>query len=127
MLINIGTKMKKIETLKKNYEFRNVITKGKYFVRKQIIIHILPNQLTTNYIGIAINTKLCSAVLRNKIKRKIKENYRNIQECIKTGYHIVFLWNKRTEPRKVDFHEIEKEMKEIFVEANLFIEESKQG
>ena len=32
--------MRKINTLKKNYEFKNVIKKGKYFVGKHIIIYL---------------------------------------------------------------------------------------
>ena len=32
--------MKRIYTLKKNYEFKNVLKKGQYFVRKHVIIYI---------------------------------------------------------------------------------------
>ena len=32
--------MKKIKTLKKNYEFQNVLTKGKFYIGKQITIYV---------------------------------------------------------------------------------------
>ena len=67
--------MKKKKTLRKNYEFKNVLTKGKMYAGKQILIYISKNKLNENLIGIAISSKLCNAVKRNNIKRKIKENY----------------------------------------------------
>ena len=113
--------MKKIYTLKKNYEFKNVITNGRYFIKNQIIIYITPNKKNVNVIGIAVNTKLCNAVKRNYLKRKIRESYREIQEDLKKGYNIVFLWNKRISPDKAKFYEIRKDMKEAFIEAKILI------
>lgn len=113
--------MKKIYTLKKNYEFKNVITKGKYFVKKQIIVYIIPNKKNENIIGIAINTKLCNAVKRNYLKRKIRECYREIQQNLKKGYNIVFLWNKNVTPEKAEFYEIKKDMIDAFIESNILI------
>lgn len=87
--------MRKIKTLKKNYEFQNVLTKGKFYIGKQITIYIAENKRQINQIGIAISKKTCNAVKRNHIKRKIRENYRLIQNKLKQGYNIVFLWNKK--------------------------------
>ena len=87
--------MKKINTLKKNYEFSNVIKRGNYHVKKQIIVYITKNNKNKNIIGIAISTKLCNAVNRNKIKRIIRESYYREMKKIKQGYNIVFLWNKK--------------------------------
>lgn len=111
--------MKKIDTLKKNYEFKNVITKGQYFVKKQIIVYVTPNNKNKNFIGIAISTKLCNAVKRNHVKRKIRENYMIIHKSLKKGYNIVFLWNKNVSPEKADFCEIKKDMIEALADAKI--------
>ena len=60
--------------LKKNYEFRKVLTKGNYFAGDCIQIVVLKSNgnrfyKNYNYIGIAVNTKFGKAVKRNKIKR----------------------------------------------------------
>ena len=114
--------MEKIETLKKNYEFKNVITKGKCFVKSQIIVYIKKNNVNKNLIGIAIGGKIGNAVKRNFLKRKIRECYRKLAEELIPGNDIVFLWNKKTLPENAYFKLIEKEMKNIFCEAKIIKE-----
>ena len=111
--------MKKKKTLRKNYEFKKVLTKGKMYAGEQILIYISQNKLNENLIGIAISSKLCNAVKRNTIKRKIKENYRFDENKIKKGNNIVFLWNKRIDVSTVDFYTIKKDMENIFDRAGL--------
>ncbi len=114
--------MRKIETLKKNYEFKYVLTKGKFYHGKYITIYIKENKLNKLKIGIAVNTKLGKAVKRNNAKRLIRENYRLLKNNLKNGYNIVFLWNKNMELNKADFFEIKKDMINIFNKANMFNE-----
>lgn len=111
--------MKKVSTLKKNYEFKNVLKKGKYFVKKHIIVYINKNNLNKNFIGIAVNTKLCNAVKRNKIKRLIRESFYLEQKKMDKGYNIVFLWNKKEPVENLDFNIIHREIAKIFEEAGI--------
>ena len=111
--------MKKINTLKKNYEFRFVLSKGQYYHAKCLTIYIKKNKINKNIIGIAINTKMGKAVRRNAVKRLIRENYRLMKDNIEPGNSIVFLWNKNIELEKADFYEIKKEMNEIFEKAEI--------
>ena len=111
--------MRKIKTLKKNYEFNNVLKQGKYYIKKHLIIYIKPNKLNYNVFGIAINTHLCNAVGRNRLKRIIRENFYLLKDDLKKGYDIVFLWNKKTMIDYNCFYEIKQEMKECFTEAQL--------
>ena len=90
--------MRKIKTLKKNYEFKNVLNKGKFYLGKQIIIYVSKNKINENRIGIAISTKLCKAVKRNRLQ----------------GYNIVFLWNKKADFHEADFFKVGNDMKSIF-------------
>lgn len=111
--------MKKTITLKKNYEFKRVLTKGKYFSGKYIEIFIQKNIAGKNYIGIAIGVKIAKAVKRNSIKRLIRENYRLLEKNIKTGYHMVFLWKKKVDIKDANFYNIKKDMEEIFKRAGI--------
>ena len=111
--------MRKIKTLKKNYEFKNVLTRGKFYIGKQISIYVLKNKKKINVIGIAVSTKECGAVTRNRIKRLIRENYRIIKNELKLGYDIVFLWNKKEIPKNADYYIIKQDMLKLFKKAEL--------
>ena len=106
--------MRKIKTLKKNYEFKNVLSKGKFYIGKQVSIYVLKNRKKTNVIGVAVSTKQCGAVQRNRIKRLIRENYRLIKNNMKQGYNIVFLWNKKIDFHNANFYKVGEDMKSIF-------------
>lgn len=111
--------MRKVNTLKKNYEFKNVLKKGKYFVKKHVIVYINKNNKNKNVIGIAVNTKLCNAVKRNHIKRIIREAFYREEKKLKQGYDIVFLWNKKEPVQNINFHDIHNEIIQIFEEAKI--------
>ena len=113
--------MKKTKMLKKNYEFRKVLTKGKYFSGKYIDSFILENSFDYNLLGLAISVKTAKAVKRNNIKRLIRENYKNEEETIKNGYSIVFLWKKKANIRDANFSNIKDDILNIFNKANLKI------
>lgn len=111
--------MKKIKTLKKNYEFKNVLLKGKFYIGKQITIYITKNKQNINAIGIAISTKTCNAVKRNRIKRLIRENYKLIKDKLEVGYNIVFLWNKKDKVENANFYVIKNDMYKLLKKAEI--------
>lgn len=99
-----------MKTLKKNYEFRSVLSKGKYCKGKYIEIYYIPNEFNENFIGIAVQKKVGKSVIRNRIKRLIRENYRLNEKNIKKGYNIVFLWNKKTATDLANFYNIQSDL-----------------
>ena len=105
--------MKKTETLKKNYEFKYVLTKGKYYSGKYIEAFCIKNNLQIKKIGIAISTKFAKAVKRNYIKRLIREGYRLNEEKIEVGNSIVFLVKKKTSFDEISFDKVEKDIIDI--------------
>ena len=105
--------------LKKNYEFRNVLSKGKYYSGKNIEAFIKFNNKKCNFLGLAISTKTAKAVRRNRIKRLIRENYKNLEENLKIGQSIVFLWKKNVDIENATFDNIKDDMNYIFDKANI--------
>lgn len=111
--------MKKTKMLKKNYEFKNVLSKGKYFSGKNIEAFIKNNNKKFNYLGLAISVKTAKAVKRNKIKRLIRENYKLLENDIESGKSIVFLWKKNVNVENATFENVKSDMNYIFDKANI--------
>ena len=77
--------MKKTIMIKKNYEFKHLFSKGKFYYGEYIHMYIKETNQDTNKLGIAVSKKQGKAVKRNHIKRLIRENYKNLEMKMKTG------------------------------------------
>lgn len=84
--------MDKIISLKKNTDFTRVLTKGRRFLGRYLVLYVKENHLNLNRLGIAISKKIRKSVVRNRIKRLIRESYRLSKEDMKKGYDIVIIW-----------------------------------
>ena len=112
--------MKKTKMLKKNYEFRKVLSNGEYYSGNNIEAFILKNKSNGNLLGLAISTKVAKAVKRNMIKRLIRENYKEIENNINDGISVVFLWKKKIDIKNATYKNIKQDMNIIFDKAEAF-------
>ncbi len=111
--------MKKTMMLKKNYEFKTVLTKGKCFKEKEIEVFILKNNKKRNFLGIAIGTKNGKAFQRNRAKRIIREAYTRLEDLVSEGNSIVILMNKNYPIDNITFSAVFEELDKIFKFANI--------
>ena len=109
--------------LKKNYEFQRVFAKRNYYGGKYIEMFVIDNKENKNYLGIAISKKVANSVYRNKIKRLIRENYRQIENKIITGKTYVILWKKKSKIENINYYNIKEDINKIFSKAKLIKEE----
>ena len=65
--------MKKINIVKKNTEFNNIIKIGKKYFNDIFYIYIVDNSYSYNRFGISVSKKVGNAVTRNLYKRRIKD------------------------------------------------------
>ncbi len=83
--------MKFTGTLKKNYEFRRLYSKGKSTAVPSLVLYVRKTKRDSNRIGITVSTKLGKAVVRNKVRRRIREIYRLNEEKMKPGLELVIV------------------------------------
>ena len=124
--------MKKTKMLKKNYEFSNVFSKGKYYSGETIEAFILkPKEQNSrdinikkqyNYLGFAVGVKSGHAYQRNRVKRLLRENYNLLENNLSLGNYMVFLWKKKKDISQANFRQIESDMKKILKDAEIYKE-----
>ena len=73
--------MKKINIVKSNEEFNDVIKSGICLKNKYFVLYYKKNNLDKYRFGITVPKKVCNAVNRNKLKRKVRnilDNHKNL-------------------------------------------------
>ena len=78
------------DMIKKDKKFKYIYTNGRSFANKKLVMYYIKNNEEKLQIGISISKKVGKAVVRNRLRRLIKENIR-LSENIKNGYSILFL------------------------------------
>ena len=79
------------ESLTKNHEFRRLYSKGKSAVTPLVVVYCRKNGRNCNRIGFTVSTKLGKAVVRNRVRRRLREIYRLHETAFSRGYDLVFV------------------------------------
>ena len=87
--------MKVRGTLKKNSDFRRLYAKGKSAVTPYLVVYTRPNRLGENRLGYTVSVKLGHAVVRNRVRRRLREIYRLNAPQLKQGHDIVIVARSR--------------------------------
>ncbi len=76
-------------SIKDNREFRRLYSRGKYAACATLVLYTRPNRLGVRRLGITASTKLGHAVVRNRVRRRIREIYRLHQAELRPGTDLV--------------------------------------
>ncbi len=107
-------------SLKKNFEFRRLYTKGKSAVTPFVVVYCRRNGQGCNRLGYTVSTKLGKAVERNRVRRRLREIYRLNAHSLKSGYDIVIVARGRCVDG--DYHKMESAFLKACSELGLTIE-----
>ncbi len=92
--------MRRQHRLTRQSDFATVYRKGRAFAHPLIALRILPNQLPHSRYGFAVGRTVGKAVVRNQIKRRLRESVRTLP--LQSGWDIVMI--ARPKAAAVDFH-----------------------
>ena len=96
--------MQRTISLKENREFVRVYRRGKNIVGDCLVLYYRRNNLGVNRLGLTASKKIGKAVARNRVRRLIRENYRQIEERIPLSYDIVIV--ARVKAAASDYYKI---------------------
>ncbi len=100
--------MDKTESLKCNGLFLKLYRTGETITGRYLVLYFKKNKLNKNRLGITVSKKVGKAVVRNYVRRLIREVYRLNEYRIASGYDIIFV--SRVRCGEADFHTVRKEM-----------------
>ncbi|NLW39668.1 MAG: ribonuclease P protein component [Tissierellia bacterium] len=86
--------MDKRNRLRKNEDFKRVYRRGKSFGNRNLVLYIYKNGLDFSRVGFSVSKKIGSSVVRNKVKRRLREIFRNNFDNIMDGYDIIIIPKK---------------------------------
>ena len=101
--------------LTKRAQYLTVYKSGKAWADNLIVIKALPNGLELSRFGFSVTRELGKAVVRNRVRRLLKEIAR--LEPIRPGWDIVFI--ARPNAAAVDYHQLKKSVDKLLVRAHL--------
>ncbi|WP_409252427.1 ribonuclease P protein component [Bacillus sp. SCS-153A] len=101
--------MRKEQRVKKNSEFQEVFKKGTSLANRQFVIYRLRKQDQQHFrIGLSVSKKIGNAVVRNQVKRYIRQVFLELKDEVKNDYDYVIIARKPA--ADMDFHEIKKSL-----------------
>lgn len=86
--------MKNTQSLKLNRDFRRVYN-GENIAGGYTAVYVRRNKYAFNRLGLTAGKSFGKAVMRNRIKRLMRESYRLMEDDIRTGYDIIIVARHR--------------------------------
>ena len=109
--------MKRTYRLRRNRDFQRVRHIGKSHASPLMVLAFLRNELEYSRFGFVVNKRLGKAVIRNKIKRQMREATRLQMAHIKPGFDVVLIARKQV--GQASYVEISLSIERLLKTANL--------
>ena len=103
------------EYLTKSEQYALVYEKGSSWISGLVVMKALPNGLTWSRYGFSVSRRVGKAVVRNRVKRRLREILRLSQ--LKPGWDIIFI--ARSHAAAADFAGLDKSVGGLLSRAGL--------
>lgn len=109
--------MKNTLSMKLNRDFKRLYYKGGCVTSDILVVYYRKNSLGCNRLGITVGKKTGGAVIRNRVKRLIRESYRLSEQNMASGYDIVIV--ARSKCAEVNYKAVNGALKRILKKAGI--------
>ena len=107
--------MRKEARLKKRSDFVAVKRHGRWWSNSLLTLRVLPNDLDASRIGFLVGRRVGCAVVRNRVKRRLREIAR--QEAVSRGWDVVVI--ARAQMADVPFADAQRALRDLWRRAQV--------
>ena len=112
--------LNKSEILRDKRDFNAVYSKGRSYANRNLVIHVLYDERYNGKVGFAAGKKLGGAVVRNRVKRLLRETYRLCKKNLRSDCALIIMGRKNLVDAKVDV--AIKSFRDICKKAKLMVD-----
>jgi ribonuclease P protein component len=112
--------MKYTSSIKKKGTFKYLINKGKFSREKYLVVYFIRNNKPNNALGICVSKKNGISVHRNKMKRWIREIYKQEESKLKKGLTLVVMYKKDIKIDDIDYYKVKEDLLDTFKKLNIY-------
>ena len=109
--------MKREFRIRDNKHFQEIRTAGKSYSNELLVMCVLPNGLSYSRFGFSVSSRIGEAVVRNRIKRRLREAVRLRMTLIQPGWDIVLI--ARHPITRADYHQMDAACARLLRRAHL--------
>src|SRR5690606_7650214 len=107
--------------LRKREDFSKVFKYGKAAANHQFVVYVRHAPATESFrFGVSVSKKVGNSVVRNRMRRRVKEIVRHMEPSMKSNVDIVCIVRKPA--LELDHISLRKSIQHVFKRANLFRE-----
>ncbi|MEG1547381.1 MAG: ribonuclease P protein component [Clostridia bacterium] len=116
--------MKRCYSLKRNKAFRYTYRTGKSAASRTMVLVYSRSREKLVQVGFSVSKKIGNSVVRNRVKRRLRESFGPMIPDVKNGYNLIFI---AREPVVNDsFTNICATMRKLLRKANLLVEKEER-
>ena len=95
-------------SIKRSSDFRRIYAKGKSAVSPCVVVYCRKNRLGTNRVGFTVSKKLGKAVVRNRVRRRLREIIRLNSDRLEQGYDLILV--ARTRAVEAEYSRLDRDL-----------------
>ncbi len=111
--------MKKSYRVKRKSDFNEIFTQGKNVANRKFVVYHLPKEQQHFRVGLSVSKKLGNAVVRNRIKRRLRHVLIELSDHLKTEDFVVIA---RKGVEDLSYQEIKQNLTHVLKLATIYQE-----
>lgn len=110
--------LKRCFSLKRNKQFRQVYRKGKSVACRELVLIYAKSRSDMVHVGFSVGKKLGNSVVRNRVKRRLREAFRPNLPLLLPGFDLIVI--ARDAARDAPFSSLADSLRYLLRKAGLF-------